>query len=332
MQDSHRMFRGLGAAPPTSGRSILSSVAIHAAVLAALLSLGGRAVMPVFTRNREHVYMDLAPPPVERTLRISTPRTKPPKAAEAIKARLDPPRLYTPPKPAPAQRAPAIPAPPVILADAPPPRPDLHLAPKPVPEPIQTGLFQPVVTAANADPKLTVETGNFLGPAPTREGLTDHQIVAGGSFAGVQTADRAGDRAATSQSAGFGQSVAAQPRVSRGSTAGAGFAAPVVATETAKPAAKPDQGTASVATILEKPRPAYTDEARALRIEGEVLVEVLFPANGKARVLRVIKGLGHGLDESARKAAEGIRFRPAMRGGTPVDSVVVAHIEFQLAY
>jgi TonB family protein len=88
----------------------------------------------------------------------------------------------------------------------------------------------------------------------------------------------------------------------------------------------------SAAEILFKPRPVYTDEARRLRIEGEVLLEVLFEASGDARVLRIIRGLGHGLDESAIVAAREIQFRPAKRGDTPADSTAVVHIVFQLAY
>jgi TonB family protein len=84
--------------------------------------------------------------------------------------------------------------------------------------------------------------------------------------------------------------------------------------------------------ILFKPRPLYALEARRLKIEGEVLVELLFAASGEARVLRVVRGLGHGLDENAISAAEAIRFRPAQRGGAPVDSTAIVHIIFQLAY
>jgi len=84
--------------------------------------------------------------------------------------------------------------------------------------------------------------------------------------------------------------------------------------------------------ILEKPRAAYSEEARRLRVEGEVLVETLFPAAGPARVLRVLRSLGHGLDENAIAAAQAIRFRPETRAGQAVDSTAVVHIVFQLAY
>ena len=85
------------------------------------------------------------------------------------------------------------------------------------------------------------------------------------------------------------------------------------------------------AEIISKPTPDYTQEARKLRIEGEVLLEVVLEASGNLRVKRVVHGLGHGLDDNAVKAAEQIRFRPATRNGQPADSTVVLHIIFQLA-
>jgi len=94
----------------------------------------------------------------------------------------------------------------------------------------------------------------------------------------------------------------------------------------------PDAAISSAAEILSKPRPAYTEEARRLQIQGEVLLEVLFAAAGEVRVLRTIRGLGHGLDENAIAAARAIQFRPAHRGDTAVDSNAVVHIVFQLAY
>ncbi len=83
--------------------------------------------------------------------------------------------------------------------------------------------------------------------------------------------------------------------------------------------------------ILAKPAPAYTDEARREGIEGEVLLEIQFSASGEVHLLRLVRGLGHGLDEAAVAAARGIRFRPAMRDGLAVDSSAVVHIVFQLA-
>src|SRR5947209_108466 len=83
--------------------------------------------------------------------------------------------------------------------------------------------------------------------------------------------------------------------------------------------------------IISKPTPLYTDEARKLKVEGEVLLEVIFEASGKLRVLRVVRGLGHGLDENAIRAAEQIHFKPALKSGQPTDFTATLHIVFQIA-
>src|SRR6266404_4603574 len=84
--------------------------------------------------------------------------------------------------------------------------------------------------------------------------------------------------------------------------------------------------------ITYKPNPVYTDEARNLKLEGEVLLEVDFAANGQLHVNRVVRGLGHGLDETAVAAANKMRFKPAMRNGQAMDSTAIVHVVFQLAY
>jgi TonB family protein len=68
-----------------------------------------------------------------------------------------------------------------------------------------------------------------------------------------------------------------------------------------------------------------------MKVEGEVLLEVVLEATGRVRVVRVVRGLGHGLDESAVRAAEQIKFKPALRDGQPSDFTAVLHIIFQLA-
>jgi TonB family protein len=83
--------------------------------------------------------------------------------------------------------------------------------------------------------------------------------------------------------------------------------------------------------ILSKPTPEYTDEARALKIEGEVALEVEFAATGEIRVLKVVRSLGHGLDECAARAVKGMRFKPAQRDGQPIDLRTTVNIVFRLA-
>jgi len=137
-------------------------------------------------------------------------------------------------------------------------------------------------------------------------------------------------------STGFGNGVAtgnAKTSAPRAAVRQAGFGDADVAappTVQSRPAA---QAPAKIvpAEILSKPTPIYTEEARAKRIEGEVLLQVVLEASGKLRVLKIVHGLGHGLDDAAVHAAEQIRFKPALQDGQPSDSTVVLHIIFQLA-
>lgn len=136
-------------------------------------------------------------------------------------------------------------------------------------------------------------------------------------------------------STGFGSGVATgnAPTSSRGTVRQAGFGdadVPAPPTVQSRPAAQAAEKIVP-AEILSKPLPIYTEDARAKRIEGEVLLEVVLEATGKLRVLKVVRGLGHGLDDAAVHAAEQIRFKPALKDGQPSDSTAVLHIIFQLA-
>ena len=83
--------------------------------------------------------------------------------------------------------------------------------------------------------------------------------------------------------------------------------------------------------ILSKPTPQYTEEARRLGVQGEVVLSVIFRADGTLKVLGVVKSLGHGLDQMAEQAASQIRFKPAEQAGKPTSFPAVLHIEFRLA-
>jgi len=128
--------------------------------------------------------------------------------------------------------------------------------------------------------------------------------------------------------AGTGRAPSSEP--ARGDLRTSGFDAKP-APEKAAPQAPPPQRIDTPVEILFKPTPAYTDEARALKLEGEVLLEVEFTASSQVRVVRVVRGLGHGLDESAAHAAEQMKFKPAKSNGRSIDFRTTVHIVFRLA-
>jgi protein TonB len=69
--------------------------------------------------------------------------------------------------------------------------------------------------------------------------------------------------------------------------------------------------------LLSRPTPAYTDAARAAGVSGKVRVEITVDEQGHVVNVRVIQGLGYGLDESALAAARVLTFEPALRCGKP---------------
>ena len=69
-------------------------------------------------------------------------------------------------------------------------------------------------------------------------------------------------------------------------------------------------------------RTSYPDEARELGIEGKVILSLEVLANGQIGRIKVIRGLGYGLDEAAITAMRGCSFEPATMGGQPVTTTI----------
>lgn len=155
-------------------------------------------------------------------------------------------------------------------------------------------------------------TGNGSGGAKGIKGTIASAGFGNGIAQGGQGDGRSNGRGATVQTAGF-----AEQQVTRGGS-------------------RPQQAETGPATtpveILSKPNPVYTEEARRLRLQGEVLLDVMFGANGQLHVNRVVRGLGHGLDEAAIEAANKMRFKPAQHYNQAIDSTATVHVVFQLAY
>jgi TonB family protein len=216
-------------------------------------------------------------------------------------------RRIEPPPPKPHTPAPADEA----IRKVEPPAP---VTPASVTPTVQTELLEPPLTVPSPQrsPEPAVRVGAFETTAVSRPRMRETAAVmpAGFGDASARGTVRALPTAVVA-SGGFDREVAPPP--------------PVV--PTAAPAAA--FGDSSI-EILFKPKPRYTEEAEALGIQGTVVLEVEFTASNEVRVLRIIRKLGHGLDEAAVRAAEQIRFKPARRQGVAVDSRVTVQIDFHL--
>ncbi len=84
------------------------------------------------------------------------------------------------------------------------------------------------------------------------------------------------------------------------------------------------------ARVHARPEPQYTEEARAERVEGMVVLRAVFSASGEVRHIRVISGLPYCLNWSAIEAARQIKFTPAMKDGRAVSQYIQIEYNFSL--
>jgi len=187
---------------------------------------------------------------------------------------------------------------------------------------VQTGGFgDPHGIPGKGDPNKATNVNRLGSPA-----------LPGGLGYGNGTGGDKGIRG-TVASTGFGNSTAIPlPSAKRGTLQSTGFADQTAAISAPKKKASADENATTPVNILDKPRPEYTAEGRSLKIEGDVVLDMVFLSNGSIQVNRVVSGLGHGLDDAATRAAQQIKFKPARREGQPVDFPARVRIEFRLAY
>jgi TonB family protein len=205
----------------------------------------------------------------------------------------------------------------------------------PPPPPTERLAFEALVTAKVPEPRAVVlqDSGYDIKPSANPPGSRAIGVQAAGFGESLTGAAARAVPAAGPGDAGFSAaSNHAAAMHTMKTVAEAGFAAPAHIQPEPRTSLKSQPITSEPFQILHKPRPTYTAEARLAQIEGEVVIEALFTAGGEVRVIRVVRGLGHGLDENAVAAARAIRFAPARHDGRPIDLNGIVRITFQLAY
>lgn len=79
------------------------------------------------------------------------------------------------------------------------------------------------------------------------------------------------------------------------------------------------------------PYPTYTDDARHGKVQGSVTLEVLVGTDGRAHGVRLLRGIGFGLDERAVATVETWKFSPARdAAGRPVAAWITVEAVFRL--
>ncbi|HEY3706781.1 MAG TPA: TonB family protein [Terracidiphilus sp.] len=339
---------GLLPEPQKSPASFVTSAAINLSILGALLYVGitTKRVMETHKYEQTELIFPTTPPPAPMKLKIPPPpKIEQPKMPEV---KLEAPKIHVPkpePKPEvkPIQMEAKVALPVVKQA-----KPAIILAPQPkaaltAAAPAQVAQAHPSTTPVhlgetfgvtpnpNATRPATVAAignpyGGMNGPAVAPRGVVGSAGIGNGTKSGsnagvVGHVASAGIPGATGTGTGN--------TYGGGKVASAGIpAVQQAATVTPAPNAVPKSTNLEV---LSKPAVQYTAEARQLRVQGDVVLRVTFTAAGQVIIQGVVHGLGHGLDEEARRVAQLIRFRPATRNGQAVDLTTNITITFQLA-
>jgi TonB family protein len=339
-----KMTFGLLPEPEGRTKSFITSMVVNGLLLALMLAIGMMAKKVIEHRVEQAVLLIPDTPPPAKLKLTPPPKIKMPDPV-LPEVKLDAPKIIMPklePKPEkpiqmeakvtlPAMKA-AKPA--VILA----PQPKAALsaaampaqAPgnKPSTAPVHFGQTFGAVPNPNATRPATIAAignpyGGMRGPA-----VAPHGVVGSTGFGnGTRSGSNAGvvGRVASAGIPGTARTTSAG---NVGKVASAGIPAIQAAAPTQQMRATP---MATNLEVLSKPSVQYTSEAKQLKVQGDVVLRVTFTAAGQVVVQSILHGLGHGLDEEARRVAQQIRFRPATRNGQSVDTTTNITITFQLA-
>lgn len=338
---------GLLPEPEKSPASFITSAVINLTALSLVLYIGmtaRHAIQQHKYEQTELIFPTTPPPPPMKMKVPPPPKVDTPKLPEV---KLEPPKIKMPriepkPEPKPIQMEAKMAMPTVKAA-----RPSIILAPQPkaaltaaapaqVPQahpsttPVHLGETFGVTPNPNASRPATVAAignpyGGMQGPAVAPRGVVGSLGIGNGTKSG-SNAGTVGKVAAAGIPGGTGT---ASTYTAGGKVASAGI--PQMQATAAPAPAVPQVIRSTNLEVISKPAVQYTTEARALRVQGDVVLRVTFTAAGQVQVQGVVHGLGHGLDEEARRVAALIRFHPATRNGQAVDTTTNITITFQLA-
>jgi TonB family protein len=315
-----------GLLPEPEGRSagFIASSLINLTILGVVLYVGMTAKQVI---ERHYEMTELVVPakqPREMKVKPQPSKLPPPIEHPKLELELQPKKIETPkpkpePKPVQMEAKVNLPVVPVKLQA-------VNLAPQP-----KTALAAAMPAQNNQVKASTapVHFGDTFGVTPNPNATRPATIAAiGNPYGGMQGPAVAPHGVVGSTGIGKGLKAGSNVGVT-GKVAPASIPAMTTVATVQKPVNEPVQSTE--VEVLSKPSPLYTSEAKQLRVQGDVVLSVTFLASGQVVVNGVIQGLGHGLDEEARRVAQQIRFRPATSNGRPVDFTTKIRITFQLA-
>jgi protein TonB len=76
--------------------------------------------------------------------------------------------------------------------------------------------------------------------------------------------------------------------------------------------------------------PEFSEEARKAKFMGVVTVSLIVDQHGLPQNVKVLRGVGMGLDEKAVEAVKTYRFKPATENGKPVAVYLNVEVNFEI--
>ena len=186
----------------------------------------------------------------------------------------------------------------------------------------------PVAPKVNVTPPK--EVPKDVEPPPVPQMNIPVQSLASGEVAVAGVIDRTAIPTGTSQGTGSGGGAGTGTGTGVGPGQGSGLG-PGSGGGTGGGAYRPGSGVSSP-TLVSQVKPQYTTEAMRAKIQGKVWLEVVVMPDGRPGDIKIARSLDRtfGLDEEAMKAMRLWRFRPGMRQGAPVPTIIVVEMEFSL--
>ncbi len=215
----------------------------------------------------------------------------PDKVAEGRKNRRVEMEFFEPPKPPPK-------------VEEPKPEPPKPPPPKAKPPPVKVAEVKPPPEQAPPPPNEPPPPEADSKPVPLVVGISMSSTTAGGSFAigvGNTTYGKAGPPTDPSQVKAY-----------------------------RAPKYVPPGGSDTQPEVASEFKPPYPDEAKKNEVEGTVVLKVTIDENGNVTEVKVLKGLGYGLDEASVAAMRKFKFKPATKDGENVGTSITYNYSWYL--
>lgn len=178
----------------------------------------------------------------------------------------------------------------------------------------------PAIIVRNSHPKLAIEPTVVI---PPQVHLADNHmpnigVASSAAMPSAPPSNGTGSGGGIGSGSGGGVGVGHGPGVGPGSGGGIGGGVYKIG------------GGISAPTAISTPDPEYTEEARKAKTQGTCILWMIVDSSGKPRDVRVVRGLGFGLDAKALEAVKQWRFEPSMKDGKPVDVQMSVEVAFKL--